>query len=113
MDIECPYCEKGLDINHDDGFGYEENVKHQMDCPQCKKTFVFTTVISYDYEPEKADCLNGDKHDYAITSTAPKEFSKMRCTMCDDERELTPAERTKYNIGTKQSYFEALEKSHT
>lgn len=25
MDIECPYCEKEFDINHDDGFGYQED----------------------------------------------------------------------------------------
>ena len=108
MDIECPYCEKELDINHDDGFGYEEGVTHQMECGHCGKSFVFTTSISFYYEPEKADCLNDGKHNYQLTHTTPKEFSKMRCSMCDDERELTDTERIKYNIGTKESYFEAL-----
>ena len=108
MDIECPYCEKELDINHDDGFGYEEGVKHQMECPHCEKSFVFETSISFYYEPEKADCLNDGKHDYKMTTTAPKEFSQMECTMCGGRRELTDNERTKFNIGTKESYFEAL-----
>jgi hypothetical protein len=109
-DLECPYCEKELDINHDEGFGYEEGVKHQMECDRCGKSFVFTTSISFHYESEKADCLNDGKHDYRLTHTAPKELSKMRCTMCDYKRELTDEERAKYNIGTIQSYLESLKR---
>ena len=108
MDLECPYCEKELDINHDDGFGYEEDIKHEMECPYCEKRFVFTTSISFYYEPEKADCLNDGNHDYELTHTYPKEFSKMRCSMCGDEREMTDEERIKFNIGTKQSYMDSL-----
>jgi len=108
MDINCPYCEKGLDINHDDGFGYEEDVTHEMECKHCGKSFVFTTSIMFYYKPEKADCLNGGEHDYKLSHTSPREYSKMRCSMCDDERELTENERTKYNIGTKENYLEAL-----
>ena len=40
-DIDCPYCDAELDICHDDGFGYAEGVKHQMECDKCNKTFVF------------------------------------------------------------------------
>lgn len=108
MDINCPYCEKELDINHDDGFGLEEDVKHQMECPHCEKSFVFETSISFHYEVEKADCLNDGNHDYQLTNTFPKEFSMMVCTMCGDWRDLTDAERTKFNIGTRKSYFESL-----
>jgi hypothetical protein len=108
MDIECPYCEKELDICHDDGFGYEEGVKHRQECPHCEKSFVFETSISFYYEPEKADCLNDDKHDYKMTTVFPKEFTQMECTMCGDRRELTDEERKEFNIGTKESYFESL-----
>lgn len=108
MDLECPYCEKELDINHDDNFGYQEGVKHHMECYHCEKSFVFETSISFYYEPEKADCLNGSEHDYQLTHTYPKEFSKMRCSMCDDERGLTDEERLKFNIGTVKSYFDSL-----
>ena len=108
MDLECPYCEQELDICHDDGFGYEEGVKHQYECPHCGKSFVFETSISFYYEPEKADCLNYGNHDYQLTHTYPKEFSKMRCSMCGDEREMTDEERIKFNIGTKQSYMDSL-----
>ena len=108
MDIECPYCEKEFDICHDDGFGYTEGVKHHQECPHCEKMFVFETSISFYYEPEKADCLNGDKHDYKMTSTAPREFSQMECTMCGDVREMTDKERQDFNIGTIEDYYKTL-----
>ena len=49
-DLECPYCEKDCEVCHDDGFGYEEGKKHQMECPHCGKSFVFETSISFYYE---------------------------------------------------------------
>jgi len=108
MDIKCPYCKKELDICHDDGFGYEEEVKHQMECDHCKKLFVFETSISFYYEAERADCLNDGIHDYQLINTYPKEFSKMKCSMCGDLRKLTDDERTLFNIGTPESYVETL-----
>ena len=108
MDLECPYCEQELDICHDDDFGYEEGVNHQYECPHCGKSFVFETSISFYYEPKKADCLNDGEHDYQLTHTYPKEFSRMRCLMCGDEREMTEEERLNFKIGTKQSYMDSL-----
>lgn len=110
MDINCPYCDAELEINHDDGFGYEEDVKHEMECCKCKKNFVFQTSVSYHYEADKADCLNGSNHTYELTHTFPKEFSNMRCSGCDDERDLTEDERNTFGINTKESYFESLNK---
>lgn len=107
-ELECPYCESEFDICHDDGFGYEEGIKHQIECPHCGKSFVFETSISFYYEAEKADCLNDGKHDYKLTRTYPKEFSKMRCSTCGDERELTEEERKEYNIGTVENYCKSL-----
>jgi hypothetical protein len=107
-DLECPYCGKEQDVNHDDGFGYEENEAHEMECSFCDKTFVFQTSISYHYTPSKADCLNDGNHKYEPTVTAPREFTKMRCTMCGDERELTDNERTNLGIGTKDEFFEKI-----
>ena len=87
MDLECPYCEKELDVCHDDGFGYAEGVKHKMECDGCGKHFVFETSISFYYEPEKADCLNDDKHQWKPSRTFPKEFTKMECSICGEIRE--------------------------
>jgi hypothetical protein len=97
-DIECPYCGELQDIDHDDGYGYEEDETYHQECNKCGKTFVYTTGILYVYHPEKADCLNGGQHDYQLTHTYPKECSKMRCLMCDDERQCTKEEREKHGL---------------
>jgi hypothetical protein len=108
MDTNCPYCDAEIEINHDDGYGYEEDGRHEQECGECENTFTFTTSILYCYETEKAECLNGGDHKYKKTTTCPEEFSKMRCTMCDMEREMTDEERTSFGIGTRESYFERL-----
>jgi hypothetical protein len=61
-DLECPYCNAALEVCHDDGFGYEEDRTHEMECPECEKNFVFHTAIHFSYRPAKADCLNGSPH---------------------------------------------------
>lgn len=111
MDLECPYCEKELDICHDDGFGYQEGVNHEIQCPHCDKYFIFQTSISFYYEPYKADCLNDGKHDYQLTSTHPNCFAKMRCTICGGERDLTDDEKVKFNIMSLEKYYESI-KTH-
>ena len=92
MDLECPYCETELEVCHDDGFGYEEGVNHQMECSNCEKSFVFQTSISFYYEPEKADCLNDGKHEWKPQTCYPKEFTKMECQSCGDTREPSESE---------------------
>jgi hypothetical protein len=98
-DVNCPYCDAPIEICHDDGFGFEEGVKHEYECPSCRKTFVFETSISFYYEADKADCLNeGGEHDWKPTTTVPAWYTSMRCTMCDKERQPTPDEKIKYKI---------------
>ena len=48
--VKCPYCKHEQDINHDDGYGYEENARHCQSCSNCNKEFKFTTEISYHYD---------------------------------------------------------------
>lgn len=91
-DVECPYCGEGQEINHDDGYGYEEDRRHTQECGACEKTFVFTTSTSYYYEAEKADCLNGGEHVLSMSATYPREYSKMDCRDCDYRRKPTPEE---------------------
>lgn len=91
-DMECPYCGAGQEVCHDDGKGYEEGKNHEHRCTECKMKFVFQTTISFYYEPEKADCLNGADHKLKMSSTYPREYSKMRCQDCDFERKPTPEE---------------------
>lgn len=95
MDLNYPYCDKELEVCHDDGFGYEGGVKHQMNCNGCGKRFVFETSISFSYEPEKADCLNGADHNWLPTKTYPKEFTLMECSGCGETRKPTKDEMEK------------------
>ena len=83
-DIECPYCNKDVEINHDDGQGYEEGVAHQQECIECEKTFVFYTSIHHSYDPRQADCLNGSKHKWEPLISTLK--GRERCADCDEER---------------------------
>lgn len=109
-DLNCPYCNAGLDINHDDGFGYDQDLIHEMECSECEKSFVFTTHISFNYYPEKADCLNGEPHDYHLTQTEPKCVSEMFCQFCGDRRKLTESERIELNIESVEDYIERINK---
>lgn len=97
-DVQCPYCGHEQDINHDDGYGYEQDRKHEQDCRSCEKTFIYTTMISFDYEVEKADCLNGSEHNWTPTKTYPRECTLMICSICDTERPPTNMEKTIHNI---------------
>lgn len=88
-DVECPYCGKGQEINHDDGAGYEEGCLHEQECSDCEKTFTFYTTISFDYEAYKADCLNGGEHKWRkptkiwFDEKQNKELWHRRCTDCE------------------------------
>lgn len=85
-DVECPYCGADLEINHDDGYGYEEDQKHEQTCGKCDRAFVFTTSISYHYEVEKAPCLNGEPHDMKPVTHYPRFFPDWkRCACCEHE----------------------------
>ena len=87
-DLNCPYCGIEIDIRHDDGFGYEENELHEYECPECEKNFIFEAVLSWDFFPLKADCLNDGNHIYQPTKTYPIEFTRLRCTICGHEKPL-------------------------
>ena len=87
-DVECPYCGAEVEINHDDGYGYEEDKIHEQQCGECDKTFVYQTSIHFSHEASKADCLNGGEHKYKRTSTYPPEFARMQCEDCGHERPI-------------------------
>jgi len=59
-DVKCPYCGTEQDIDHDDGYGYEEGRDHEQDCVECAKTFNFMTSVSYSYD---VYCRNPEDHD--------------------------------------------------
>lgn len=86
-EIECPYCEHMFDLCHDDGAHYDENVREETNCPSCDKVFMVSASQSWDWEGEKADCLNGGEHDWEPVWGAPREYfhETYRCKGCDEE----------------------------
>ncbi len=85
-DIQCPYCHADLEVCHDDGFGYEEDVRHEMQCGYCEKHFTFTTTISFSYHPEPAPCLNGAPHELKPVISYPQVWPDWkRCVHCEHE----------------------------
>lgn len=95
---ECPYCGEDQEINHDDGYGYEEGETYEQDCHSCGNTFAYTTSISFSYDTTKAPCMNGEDHKWRPTATAPKWHTKMACEYCDERREMADAEKVEHNI---------------
>ncbi len=91
-DTNCPYCNAEIEINHDDGYGYEQDNLHEQQCHSCKKHFTFRTSMVFYYETFKADCLNGADHNFQPTTTIPIECTKMRCRHCEEVRYPTESE---------------------
>jgi transposase-like protein len=106
--IECPYCEHTQNVDHEAGYDYGDD-EFYYDCEECGCTFRCTVDIHISYNVMKADCLNGKaEHDFQLTPTFPREFARMRCSGCGEERELTDDERKKLGIGTKKEYMDYL-----
>ena len=97
-DAYCPYCDKPQEICHDDGYGYEEGTKHNQQCSDCEKTFVYITTITFSYDTEQAECLNGAEHNWKPTHTYPREYTRLECLQCGEEKRPTDCEKEKWDI---------------
>ena len=97
-DVKCPYCGGEQDIDHEDGYGYEEDTLHQQECVHCNMYFTYATMMHFSYEVYKASCLNDGVCEFEPTITYPKFATRMRCRICEAEREPTKEEKIKYNI---------------
>lgn len=86
-DVECPYCGEGQEINHDDGYGYEDGKVFEQECVDCRKNFTFTTSTHYYYEAKQADCLNGEDHKLEKVFHVPVYWPDwVRCVNCGYEK---------------------------
>ena len=96
-DAECPYCGADVEINHDDGYGYEESEIHKQKCGACDKKFAYTTEISFHYETAQADCMNGGEHRYKEVKQYgfPEPRLLLRCIDCDHETQPAISEATR------------------
>lgn len=96
-DVRCPYCNEWQEINHDDGYGYGEDIRYEQECGNCSLTFTFNTYILFLYEAHMAPCLNGQPHDLYNVQHSPKHWPDwVRCKDCEyevrGEYNLTPVE---------------------
>ncbi len=93
MTADCPYCGNENEINHDDGYGFEEDEIFEQQCAKCEKYFAYTTFTHFSYTARKAACMNGGKHRRKRTRTHPPQYARWRCVACGDEKPLTPAQK--------------------
>lgn len=84
-DVKCPYCGADVEINHDDGYGLEEDLIFKQECDWCAKVFAYTVCIEIHHEAKRADFLNGSPHKYEKTATTPPEYARTRCADCGNE----------------------------
>ncbi len=102
-DVDCPYCGKGNDINHDDGYGYEEGELFSQECGDCGKTFAYSASMSWNHEAFEAPCLNGEPHKWKQCSGYPEEafIGRFECPDCGREEKRDEVRRT---AALKQRY---------
>ena len=63
-DVECPYCDTSIELCYDDGAYCDERVPEKCNCPNCGKVFLVDTSIVLCHYQRKADCLNGEPHQF-------------------------------------------------
>jgi hypothetical protein len=82
----CPYCDAQVEINHDDGYGYDEERIYEQECGSCEKTFAYRTSISIHYFTAQAPCMNGGEHEMKPVVHAPRCYPNwQRCVHCEHE----------------------------
>jgi len=101
-DLECPYCGNEQDVCHDDGFGYEEDKRHEDYCDSCGKHFVFNTSISFYYEAYKADCLNGEPHNLIRKEHDCVDYI-LKSAECEDCDYREPDQRIKKEVNNESN----------
>jgi len=82
-DVKCPYCGEDQEINHDDGYGYEDGGEFEQDCVSCEKTFKFSTSISFSYI---VYCQDGD-HDIEPWTDHKGMYGCKKCEFCELRRD--------------------------
>ena len=82
-DVKCPYCGAEQEINHDGGYGHEEDVKHEQECVQCEKEFMFKTMVSYSYG---VYCQDGDHEMEPAGDMHPGVYVCSKCDFFESRR---------------------------
>ena len=83
-DVTCPYCGAEQEINHDDGYGYEEGEEFEQECGSCEETFRLTTTIWFHYDVE---CQEEDHDMSPVGKKFPNFFGCSRCSFVELRRD--------------------------
>lgn len=105
--IKCPYCGKTAEVS-DENLNLRDGEDSIVECRNCRRRFIATASIEIMFESYKADCLNDGQHNWQPTSTSHRAFTLMRCAKCGEEREPTSEEKERYDIPSRQEYFDEL-----
>ena len=100
--VQCPYCEKCVEINTDEH--YEGDEEYQ--CSECEKYFEVYAEATINYSVSgKADCLNGGEHRWQQQIGAPEIHFKGKylCEDCSATKIVAEEQATKEEWG---AYFE-------
>lgn len=77
-EVNCPYCGHEQEINHDDGYGYDEGKMYEQECASCGNEFNFNTRIELSYD---VFCKNGDHNLERIKVRFDRDY--FECSKCD------------------------------
>lgn len=110
-DVECPYCEKWLEVCQDDGYACDPTYDEEHECGECGKFFILSVDWSPDFDAEEAPCLNGEKHKYLVNVTKQLHwnFYRMKCISCRKEKDVTELSEMKKldeKLRTRDLYVE-------
>lgn len=81
-DVKCPYCGADVEVNHDDGYGLEEDLIFKQECDWCAKVFAYTVCIEIHHNAKRMECLNGEPHKYEKIMIFPPDYHVMKCVDC-------------------------------
>lgn len=75
-DVKCPTCGQEQDINHDEGYGLEDDGEFEQECELCYTEFTYVTYVSRYY-----NVFCGERcHDLVQSKYVPNLY---RCKNCD------------------------------
>lgn len=109
--LECPYCNEEF-YEELEGCQYEDNCLSETECPKCEKMFVFRTNVSISLDAYKADCLNGEKHDYRPTNwylVHEHQVGLYKCYDCENTKKMTKEEALKLGLKWKDEWDKFLD----
>ena len=97
--LTCPYCGHDQEAYLSEIDIYDEDALHEEECEKCGKHFGFNIGTIIVLGERKVSCFNGHPHKWKLSPCSIPEYSKMECTECGEERELTDGEHKKFGIG--------------